>query len=502
MPASSRAIAFLTLGALLGVLSCGDNPVSPPGPPGIVVLSGAEVTDTVGLQLSEPLVVEVRDAKGKRVVWTPITFVSTRRIVAVYGGEDSLPRLWLGAQAKDSILTATDSLGRASVLVKLGTFAGDAGVVVHLPSLGMVDTAHYTITPGTAVSLVTEPEDTSVYVGSDYALRTQVTDSWGNVRSDTVSFSTGSQAIELDGGGQVRGHAYGRARVEVRAGDLADTVQTSVVPPGVIAALRGRGVLVFQTDGSGMQSMEIPDSLCLLNGVQWKPGSDSLVFSAGIKVHSCFYRHLFVVGSGHAPRRVIPDSILEGELDPFYDPSGEWIYFTGAPGNQNGEIWRVHGDGTGAERVGDAADFYAYDGSPAVSPDGLSLVYATNRVAGAWTLRTLDLATRATHDLPLTGEGPRWSPDGSLLAFRAVDGDTEGCFVANADGSGRHQVAPGPASADAPSWSPDGNWLVVAVPDPKGDSPRSGRLALLEVATGTLLPLSWSSGMAYPAWYP
>ncbi len=56
------------------------------------------------------------------------------------------------------------------------------------------------------------------------------------------------------------------------------------------------------------------------------------------------------------------------------------------------------------------------------------------------------------------GLDPRWSPDGTKLAF-AVWGTTPGIYVANADGSRAQLVYAGP-DARAPVWSPDGHQIA------------------------------------------
>jgi Tol biopolymer transport system component len=53
---------------------------------------------------------------------------------------------------------------------------------------------------------------------------------------------------------------------------------------------------------------------------------------------------------------------------------------------------------------------------------------------------------------------PRWSPDGSRIAY--LHKGT--VWVINADGTGRHQVAGGPAGG--PAWSPDGTSIAYAAP--------------------------------------
>ena len=56
--------------------------------------------------------------------------------------------------------------------------------------------------------------------------------------------------------------------------------------------------------------------------------------------------------------------------------------------------------------------------------------------------------------------GPAWSPDGLLLAFtRRSRGDSD-LWIANADGSGQHELASPDMNEAAASWSPDGRRLV------------------------------------------
>lgn len=59
---------------------------------------------------------------------------------------------------------------------------------------------------------------------------------------------------------------------------------------------------------------------------------------------------------------------------------------------------------------------------------------------------------------------PTWSPDGSQIAFRRMEGDKSGnynVYVMNADGTGLRVIAGTKAVDMMPSWSPDGTRLLV-----------------------------------------
>jgi WD40-like Beta Propeller Repeat len=64
--------------------------------------------------------------------------------------------------------------------------------------------------------------------------------------------------------------------------------------------------------------------------------------------------------------------------------------------------------------------------------------------------------------LTSTGDarGPKWSPDGTKIAFYRLIGDNWDIWVMNADGSGFTQLTTDPASDIAPAWSPDGTSIA------------------------------------------
>lgn len=108
---------------------------------------------------------------------------------------------------------------------------------------------------------------------------------------------------------------------------------------------------------------------------------------------------------------------------------------------------------------------------PDVPPNGMHVVYRTIR-RGKHELRRRSLVNGDDKVLPLTGEMlvPRWSDDGTLLAFRRrlpvpADG-AEGLgavVLVAADGSHeRNLTTPSPREFTPYDWSSDGKWILAS----------------------------------------
>lgn len=102
------------------------------------------------------------------------------------------------------------------------------------------------------------------------------------------------------------------------------------------------------------------------------------------------------------------------------------------------------------------------DTTPALSPDGRWLAFASNR-SGPWDIYLLDLQTgdieRLTETLQYDA-APTWSPDGQLLAFESYDQDYEIIIRSAFDDQTLINLSQHPAADYQPSWSPLGRQLA------------------------------------------
>ncbi len=147
---------------------------------------------------------------------------------------------------------------------------------------------------------------------------------------------------------------------------------------------------------------------------------------------------LFVLASaGGVPRALT--SGQASDRSPVFAPNGQTLLFVSDRIAGNNDIWRVRIDGSGLKQLTESRDD---DGAPDWSPDAAHIVYSEYHVASydLYSMRADGSAkTRLANDLSNDVQ-PRWSPDGQSIAFVRSCQMPEPCMknAANrSDGPGR-----------------------------------------------------------------
>lgn len=166
----------------------------------------------------------------------------------------------------------------------------------------------------------------------------------------------------------------------------------------------------------------------------------------------------------------------------------------------NFEIYSMRSDGLNQTRLTNNA---GRDHHPRWSPDGTLIAFASVR-AGApaeiWVMNADGTGQRQVTSLGRATASPDWSPDGTRIAFQAVraDGGLD-IHVVNADGTGLSQLTTGDSYA-MPRWSPDGQRVAVV----RCAVPSENCLGALGMISNdgvvTMLPLAEVA--AWPEWSP
>jgi hypothetical protein len=498
MPIFKRSLLLTLVGAGVYCVACTDSEA--PRTPGITVVSGGTGSDTIGVKLRDPLVVEVRSSDGRLAKGVEIEF-DTHPVGVPKGWGPVLLSKMDGREFLYNIKDSTDAAGRASVLVALDAPAGEGEVDVRVPSLSMQATATYTVRPGAPTSIVVVPRDTPVVVGGTYVLRARSVDRRGDSVSSDAVFSTTSNAIQVTADGVVRGVDVGRARVGVAIGALTDSGLVSAVPHASIAVRDegggiGDSIGVAEVDLDGGNKRWIAKSgvagtFYIPNNQlspRWLPGTGQVVYSAPVDGGN----RLFVSDTTRATRRLVDAAsglTREGDFD--LSPDGAWVYFVGFETTGMQAIWRVPVNGGTPQRV--TPDDYEYL-TPSLSPDATRMayvkwgrMYVRNLTTGATTMLSNNLAA-----------GPVWSPTGEWIMYGQASssaGFSGPLRLIHPDGSGDHVLIAG-AYHPGGTWSPDGQYFVGY----RAESD-TNRMELIDVAAGARLPLIFRDKAWFaPSW--
>ncbi len=227
----------------------------------------------------------------------------------------------------------------------------------------------------------------------------------------------------------------------------------------------------------------------------WSPDGRQIAFTS----FRNGFGDIYVIGvDGRGERRLTTHATHDDH--PAWSPDGTRIAFV-ANRDGNPEIYVMNADGTAERRVttSPAREYY-----PTWSPDGTRLVFQSDRDDRPQVYTIAVDGTREerlTRDL-FSSQRPTWSVAGRI----AFSSNREGAFklfVMNADGSGLRRLtsAAGPVAEHDPRWSPDGSRIAYAL---SGDAPLGNTEIYVANADGsqvTRITRHWARDVD-PAWSP
>jgi hypothetical protein len=423
----------------LACAACSDPEDGLFGEPGLHIVAGANLSDTVLVTFVQALVVDVVTPQG------PVEGVIVRFDASLAGEEPTVRVATLVGESvfSRSTTVATDRRGRAAVRIQLGIVAGPAAVQVSVPELGDSTTVTYTVRPGLAFALLVEPQDTVVEVGASFSSRSRVTDRHGNALDEPVALTQPSPNLTLSGS-RITAAGPGRGTVNVRAGALADVLRVFVGPQSGISGLTPTAVLIFETYGSILTN----NPLTRAGGpftADWSPNGQMLVaddFGGGPL--------RLILPNGQAVDLGTPSE--DWPIYPEFSPDGQWIYYSRS--DQGWHIRRMRPDGSEDQAVPFIAGNHA---APTLSPDGTRMAVvnlAPDRI------EIFDFGSRSLTEIAAAAHTPAWSPDGARIAF--LNSSTRAIEVINPDGSGRRVVSPtGRRFGLGLDWTQDGLFILA-----------------------------------------
>jgi Tol biopolymer transport system component len=258
-------------------------------------------------------------------------------------------------------------------------------------------------------------------------------------------------------------------------------------------------------------------AICAVLPLAAAPAQNRVFFN---RYHAPVRTAVFIADAdGRNERPLVPAGGLD--YSPSFSADGDWIIFT-SERNGSADIYRVHPDGSGLERL---TDDLAYDDQGSLSRDGKSLVFVSSRASGQTDIWILDLSTKQTRNLTNHPGGdfrPAWSPDGQWIAFTS-DRDSNagvvyrrweplqstGLYIIRADGTGLRRMTPEGGFAGTPEWSRDGQRIIYYETDEQeawyaraGSLDAVTQIVSIDVATGKRSVLTSGEGVkVWPHWF-
>ncbi|WP_326538379.1 TolB family protein [Pseudorhodoferax sp.] len=132
-------------------------------------------------------------------------------------------------------------------------------------------------------------------------------------------------------------------------------------------------------------------------------------------------------------------------------------------------------------------------------PGGSDIFVATLNGRRLENIRNLTPGTMPGRPMPVLNVTPAWSPDGGRIAFASNrSGGDFTLWVMDADGRNPRELTPAGQQADVfPSWSPDGRTLAF-----QRRSPSAVRVGLIPAAGGNPAFFEFNGSAYAPAWSP
>ena len=309
-----------------------------------------------------------------------------------------------------------------------------------------------------------------------------------------------------------------RNRHRLRTATVATAIALVFVPsPGAGGATEERSILHLHSrsakgeicviDGAGTERRCLTDNRRFDYDPVWSPDATKVAFVQ--QTNNPRNPDIYVMNADGTGKQRLTDSPRDDEM-PQWSPDGSRIIWNRHRGDSvTGRLMVMNADGTGKHQL---VDEERDDVDARWSPSGEQVAFNTrHRCDGeSCTIYQFDVHVvdaDGTDERNLTQTDideytPRWSPDGSQIAFVRVMGDEDArLFVMKADGSGVTQITDTPGSEFLPAWSPDGSQIAFTqITDPENFETRLG---VVDVETREVRILTTEEiGGVEPAWSP
>ncbi|MBL0172641.1 MAG: PD40 domain-containing protein [Gemmatimonadaceae bacterium] len=257
-----------------------------------------------------------------------------------------------------------------------------------------------------------------------------------------------------------------------------------------IAFTRDGRVWTIDSDGANVIPVT-PSGM----SAQWVPSGRALVYS----VLDGGRNPLMFVDLTTGAQRVLASAPNSNDISPAISPDGRTVIFARV-GENGTDMYAVPIEGGAPRRITSGRGRASLQ--PSFSPDGQRIVFMSDRSGPSDVYisdvdgTNAEVLNASTYGDRNNRTGPDWSPDGRLIAFQSLNGNSKQIMTINLRDQSMRSVASEGRNED-PSWAPDSRHLVFT-------SDRSGvrQLWVVDVESGRTRQLKTGSAARLAAWSP
>jgi len=311
----------------------------------------------------------------------------------------------------------------------------------------------------------------------------KLANAYPEINGSGISWSPDGKYLAVADSGSPNGSRVGLFFVSVESGEMRDSgielpapyiVGPAFSPDGkYLAFVSGSGFLsndIYVAPASGGKARPLTSLHAHIRAPAWTSNGKELVFSSNHQGLDTLWRVALTAGDPE-PLSIAADDARQVTIS----ARGNRLAFLRYKVDNN--IWEEPAFATGHRQPLKLIASTREDASPAFSPDGQRIAFASNRsgrfeiyICGSDGTNPAQLTSMKAPD---TGT-PAWSPDGKRIAFDSrLEGHSD-IFVINAEGGSPHRLTTEPYDNELPSWSRDGHRIYFT-------SERSGGNQILKV---------------------
>jgi Tol biopolymer transport system component len=211
------------------------------------------------------------------------------------------------------------------------------------------------------------------------------------------------------------------------------------------------------------------------------------------RIHVLLTTLVLILGASVLPPRAMAtEDYGTVSSSPAMSPNGQEIVFaSNVAGTTN--LWIMTSTGASLRKLTSSS---AIDDEPAWSPDGTTIAFSRlqNNVKDIWAIQRDGSSLRQLTSKTLNNFQPVWSPNGSRIAFVSDRSGTNDIWIMNADGTNQARVTQLAGEESEPSFSPSGTDIVFSE-----TANGSSSLFVVTLATGATRSLT---GAGFNDWHP